>query len=105
MTTTGPQEPTGEPADDAAPAKMPPDRVTRASAAWVATGAALVLLTLLIVFILQNQTDIDIQFFGFDGTIPTGMAMLIAAVAGGTLVAVAGIARVMQLRRDVRRKN
>lgn len=69
----------------------------------MATGAALVLLTLLIVFILQNQADVEIRFFGLDGTIPAGVAMLIAAVAGGGLVGIAGLARVIQLRRLVGR--
>ncbi len=111
MTTTEPSQPADEPdaspspqpvAESASP-EAPPNRLTRASAAWVATGAALVLLTLLIVFILQNQDDVEIKLFGFEGTIPVGMALLIAAVTGGGLVAVAGVARVLQLRRDVRR--
>lgn len=78
-------------------------RVTRASAAWVATGVALVLLILLIVFILQNSTKVDVQFLGMSGTIPLGMALLVAAVAGGVVVAIAGVARVTQLRMSARR--
>jgi len=77
--------------------------LTRASAAWVATGAALLLLILLIVFILQNSTKVEINFLGWTGTISVGMGLLIAAVAGGVLVAISGVARVMQLRRTVRR--
>jgi uncharacterized integral membrane protein len=76
--------------------------VSRASAAWVATGAALVLLVLLIVFILQNQEHVEVKFLGFDSTVPLGVAMLISAVAGGGLVGVAGLARVIQLRRAVK---
>ncbi|HEX5018936.1 MAG TPA: lipopolysaccharide assembly protein LapA domain-containing protein [Actinomycetes bacterium] len=78
-------------------------RVTRASAAWLATGVALVLLILLIVFILQNSTKVEVQFLGMSGTIPLGMALLIAAVGGGVVVAVAGVARVTQLRMNARR--
>lgn len=77
--------------------------VTRASAAWVATGVSLALLTLMIIFILQNQTSVELHFLGFDGSIPVGVAVLIAAVCGGVLVAVSGVARVVQLRRDLRR--
>lgn len=84
------------------PAKDAP-RVTRASAAWVATGAALVLLTLLIVFILQNSEEVEVHLFGASGMIPLGMALLIAAVGGGVLVAIAGVARVTQLRLNARR--
>ena len=78
-------------------------RVTRTSAAWVATGVALVLLILLIVFILQNSTKVDVQFLGMSGAIPLGMALLIAAVGGGVVVAIAGVARITQLRMSARR--
>ena len=78
-------------------------RVTRASAAWVATGVALLLLILLIVFILQNSTKVEVQFLGTSGTIPLGMALLIAAVGGGVVVAIAGVTRVTQLRMHARR--
>lgn len=83
--------------------RRPTPRVTRASAAWVATGVALVLLILLIVFILQNSTKIEIQFLGMSGTIPLGMALLIAAVGGGAVVAIVGVARVTQLRMNAHR--
>lgn len=78
-------------------------RVTRASAAWVATGVALLLLILLVVFILENSTKVEVQFLGMSGTIPLGMALLIAAVGGGVVVAIAGVARVTQLRMNARR--
>lgn len=78
-------------------------RVTRASALWVATGVALVLLVLLIVFMMQNTTKVAVHFVGLHGTIPLGIALLIAAVGGGGLVALVGAARVTQLRVGARR--
>ncbi len=84
----------------------PPGRVlavTRASAAWVATAIALLLLVMLIVFILQNSTRVEVHYLGLAGSLPLGMALLIAAVGAGVLVAIAGGARVTQLRRKVRR--
>jgi uncharacterized integral membrane protein len=78
-------------------------RLTRASAVWVATAAALLLLILLIVFVLQNSTKVEVHFLGLAGTIPLGMALLIAAVGGGVVVAIAGGARVAQLRMNARR--
>jgi uncharacterized integral membrane protein len=78
-------------------------RFTRASAAWVATAVALLLLVMLIVFILQNSTRVEVHYLGFAGSIPLGMALLIAAVGGGVMVAIAGVARVTQLRRHARR--
>ena len=78
-------------------------RLTRAGAAWVATAVALLLLVLLIIFILQNSTRVEVHYLGFAGSLPLGMALLIAAVGGGVLVAIAGVARVTQLRRHARR--
>ena len=76
---------------------------TRLSAVWLATGLALLLLILLIVFILQNSPRVEVQFLWMAGSIPLGMALLIAAVTGGVVVAIAGIARVTQLRLIARR--
>lgn len=100
-------EPGGPAEAGTAPQNQVPDgtgpRVTRASAAWVATGAALVLLVLLIVFILQNSTRVEVHYLGFAGSLPLGMALLIAAVGGGVVVAIAGTARVTQLRARLHR--
>jgi len=62
-----------------------------------------VVLVALIVFMLQNSTKVEVHFLGMSGTIPLGMALLIAAVGGGVLVAIAGVARVTQLRMNARR--
>jgi len=48
--------------------------------------SALVLIILLI-FILQHPDPVRIGFFGWDGTLPTGVALLFAAMAGVLLVA------------------
>ncbi|WP_345452153.1 LapA family protein [Arthrobacter gyeryongensis] len=100
------QHPAPEPAP--APGASPPAGgrrpvVTRAGMAWTATVAALVLLILLIAFIVQNQDAARVRFFGLDGTISLGIALLVAAVGGGALVAVAGAVRIIQLRSRNRR--
>jgi uncharacterized integral membrane protein len=59
---------------------------------------ALLLLIVLIVFVLQNPTPVVLHFLGWSGTLDVGMAMLIAAVTGGLLVATVGVARLTQLR-------
>ena len=100
-TDEGPDETTTSVASSSPRRRAP--RVTRASAAWVATGVALLLLVVLIVFILENSTRVEVQFLGMSGTIPLGMALLIAAVGGGVVVAIAGVARVTQLRMNARR--
>jgi uncharacterized integral membrane protein len=64
--------------------------------------AALVLAFLLI-FILQNNVPVEIRFLGLAGTLPTGVALLLSAIAGVLLVAVPGSGRIIQLRRAARR--
>ncbi|HKU02334.1 MAG TPA: LapA family protein [Arthrobacter sp.] len=106
---TAPSYPAGGPATPAtatapAPAGGAPERkVTRAGVIWAAVVAALVLLILLIIFILQNQELVLVKFLGFEGSVPLGMALFIAAVTGGVLVAAAGGARILQLRRSTHR--
>lgn len=85
------------------PHKSAPDQpgatdVTRAGMIWVAVSAGLVVLVLLIIFILQNQDRVTVNYFGVAGELSLGMALFIAAVAGGILVAIAGAARILQLR-------
>lgn len=108
---TQPEPGTGvQPVPQADPAPAPIDEpglesaVTRAGVVWVATIAGLLLLILLIIFILQNQGAAEVHFFGWNGTIPQGIALLIAAVAGGLLVAISGAVRIIQLRIITRRK-
>ena len=104
-TSPRPAEPTEAPPTSppgAAPPRPAP-RLTRVSAAWVATAAMLLLLVLLIVFILQNPTRVEVSYLGFTGSLPLGVALLLAAVGGGLLVAIAGVARVTQLRMSARR--
>jgi uncharacterized integral membrane protein len=78
-------------------------KVTRAGMVWVAVVAALVLLILLIIFILQNQEQVLVKFLGLEGSVPLGMALFIASVTGGVLVAAAGGARILQLRATAHR--
>lgn len=87
------------------PAATPaaPPRVTRAGVVWAAVVAALILLILLIIFILQNQDDVAIRYLGLEGIVPLGMALFIASVTGGVLVAIAGAARILQLRANAHR--
>ena len=81
------------------PAPAPAARqVTRAGMVWAAVASALVVLILLIAFILQNQEYVQVKFFGLEGSVPLGIALFIAAVGGGVLVAIAGAARIIQLR-------
>lgn len=80
-----------------------PPRSTVAGRVWVAIGIAVVVLVLLIIFIAENSADVTVAFLGAKGTLSLGLAMLIAAVAGVVITLLAGTARILQLRREVRR--
>jgi len=89
-----------------APAHTSPARVrpTRISGTWVAVVAGLVVLTLLLVFILQNLDTATVRFFGMEGSLPLAIAMLFSALGGAALVALIGGARILQLRKQARRR-
>ena len=57
----------------------------------------------LLIFILQNNVPVQINFLGLSGTLPTGVALLFAAIAGLLLGAIPGSMRILQLRRAARR--
>lgn len=93
-----PKRPSRKPSEDRPAAT----EVTRAGVIWVAVSVGLVLLVLLIIFILQNQNRVTVHYFAAVGELSLGMAMFIAAVAGGILVAIAGATRILQLRNQRR---
>lgn len=101
-------EPEAAPTEPALPAtndpsQAPPFTHTRLSGYWAAIVASLVVLVVLIIFILENGQRAKVSFFGAHGHLPEGVALLLAAVIGGLVVAVAGIARILQLRSRARR--
>jgi uncharacterized integral membrane protein len=80
-----------------------PLRGSRTSGFWAATVGLGVLLLLLIVFIAQNTRQTTVSFLAWDGEVPVAVALLIAAAAGLSLALLAGLLRILQLRRRVRR--
>lgn len=78
-------------------------RATNAGRVWIALGIATVLLILLIIFIAENAGSVTISFLGAHGRIALALALLIAAVAGAVVTLLAGTARILQLRLEVRR--
>jgi len=95
-------------AEQAPPHAAPPltqhrIRRTRTSGLWVAVGFFAVILLLLLIFILQNGTEVSVSYLGMHGRLPLGVAMLLSAVCGVILVVLAGAARISQLRAVARR--
>ena len=73
-----------------------PVRRSRSGGLWVG-------LILSALVILQNGAPVQISFFAFQGTLPVGVALLLAAILGILLVAIPGSVRILQLRRAARR--
>jgi uncharacterized integral membrane protein len=76
---------------------------TRTGGTWVAVVVAALVLVFLLIFVLQNMTSASVSFLGTAGTLPLGIAMLFAAIAGALFVALIGSARILQLRHRRRR--
>lgn len=76
---------------------------TRTGFTLVATVLGLVLALLMLVFVLQNGERQSYEFLWMDFTLPSGVAMLVAAIAGGLVVALIGIGRIAQIRLAARR--
>lgn len=76
---------------------------TRAGALWVALTVGFLILILLLVFITQNTASASFAFLGWHWTLPLGVAMLVAAIAGGLLTVAVGTARMVQLRRAAKK--
>jgi len=79
-------------------------RRTRISAAWVGVIVGALVLVLLLVFILQNTRTVKISYFTATGTMPLGVALLLAAIAGVLLSGVVASLRIWQLRHHPTRK-
>ena len=77
---------------------------SRVGGVWVAMIVAALVLLLLLIFILQNGQRAEVSFFGAHGSLPMGVALLLAAVFGVLLVALPGTARIIQLRVSGRRR-
>lgn len=76
---------------------------SRTGGLWAGLILSAVVLIFLLVFILQNLDPVQITFLGWTGALPTGVALLFAAVAGVLLVAIPGSVRMLQLRRAAAR--
>jgi uncharacterized integral membrane protein len=94
----------GQGAAGLAPAE--PRRVverTRASALWTAVAVGTISLVLILIFVVQNSGSVRIHFLMMDGSMPLGVALLVAALLGALLMLAIGTIRILQLRRLARR--
>ncbi|MFF0988441.1 LapA family protein [Kocuria nitroreducens] len=72
-------------------------------AMWTALILGLVILVLLLVFILQNNVPARFNYLGWEFSLPLGVAMLLAAVAGALIMGLVGSVRLFKLGHRVRK--
>ncbi len=71
---------------------------------WTALIVGMLILLLLLVFILQNLDSVTLELFAWDFSLPLGVALLFAAIAGAVIVGLAGGLRILQLRHAANRQ-
>ncbi|MFC7447211.1 LapA family protein [Rhodococcus daqingensis] len=72
---------------------------TKAAATWTGLVIGVLVLILLLVFILQNLDKVRLQLFFWEFSLPLGVSLLMAAIAGALIMALAGGVRILQIRR------
>ena len=77
---------------------------TRTGLAWVGVCAAAVIAVALIVFVAQNTQKAHVSFLWLDHDAPVSVVVLVSAAAGAVITAAFGTARILQLRRAVKRR-
>jgi uncharacterized integral membrane protein len=82
---------------------QPPHKHSRTGAAWVALVVAAIVLIFLLIFIVQNSDPVQVEYFGLSGSLPLGVAMLFAAIAGALTAGLLGTVRILQLRARAKR--
>jgi lipopolysaccharide assembly protein A len=95
------------PAPQPPPAQPPPPRRrsahTRISGLRTGLIAGVLVLIVVLIFIIQNTHAVNISFLGAHLRLSLAVALLLAAIAGALVMAVAGTARITQLRQHMRR--
>jgi uncharacterized integral membrane protein len=89
------------------PEPLPPPvtavKFTRTASVWSSLIAGFLILIVLLVFIVQNLSEQQVNFFAWHLSLPQGVLLLLAAIAGGLVTVLAGTARIFQLRRAAKK--
>ena len=105
---TAPRTTTKKPAKKTAESPATPAHPVKGSFAggtWIALIAGALLLIVLLVFIMQNQNQVDLVLFAWNFRFPAGIGFLLAAIGGALIMALVGGVRMFQLRRQIIKTN
>ena len=81
-----------------------PLRGSRTGGIYAALVAFGIVLILLVIFIAQNTESVPVRFLGWEGSAPLAVSLLVAVAAGLLLAGAAASARIVQLRRRVKKE-
>jgi uncharacterized integral membrane protein len=79
--------------DTESPSQRAAEKARGAGRDWAPLVAALVLLLLVVIFVLQNGDKVPVKFLFAEGDMPLGAALLLAAVLGGLITLALGFVR------------
>jgi lipopolysaccharide assembly protein A len=104
-TTTLPPQSANGTSPQLPPAARPPKpgMHTRISGMRTSLIAGFAGLIVVMIFIIQNAHTVNISFLGAHLRLSLAVALFLAAIAGGLIMAAAGTARITELRRVMRR--
>lgn len=94
----GDEKGTKKPERTSAKTAVPNSSAGRLGSAWVGLVLGAVVTILLLVFIVQNNTSVDVNYFGWTFEFPLGVLVLLAAIAGALIMALFAGVRILQLR-------
>lgn len=100
--TTDPAEPTTTAAVAGSGERAVKPRRSASSIALLVVGALVT--AALVIFIVQNLRSSRVEFLGLAWTLPLGLNMLLAALAGALVAGIVAAVRILALRRAVRRQ-
>ena len=75
-----------------------------AASTWAALIVGFLLLIVLIIFIMQNQQEVPMNFLGWSGQFPAGIAYLMFTIGGALIMALVGVWRMLEVRRQLRKQ-
>ncbi len=78
-------------------------RSSAVSGIWFGLIGTALFLVLLVIFVAQNSHRVSIHFLGWHGQFSLALTVLLSAVIGVLLLAIPGTARILQLRRALRK--
>ena len=81
------------------PVETAPAGGGRTAGIWISLILGAIVLVLLLIFILQNNSPAVFEYMTWTFSLPLGVAMLLAAIAGALVMGLVGSVRIFQLGR------